>query len=502
MRAMRLSAVRVLVPLSLGCAVVFAYACSSTADNGPEDGTPDGAAGIDGNFDDVTSTARDGASDADRDTGVALDGSAFDADGAAVADADAGQDGDAAATPWRTVLGQAFNVNEVLTTPSGVTYIVGSRVVSSALRGVVVRLLANGAVDTAFGTAGYADVVLSPTTANQPLRGVLQPNGQLVLVGVAYTTPWKLVLTRLDPAGAIDTTFGTAGLLEAHAGIGNDLPFGITLGPSGGFLFTGMAFGATNFVSEVVVGRVTASGSLDTTFDGDGLALTSVGGRNSGKGIGLVSQNRVLVAAQSDKVAETLLLRFASDGSLDATFSTGQDAGSGAFPAGAGILRVASAANTSPEGMKRDSSGNWVVYGTGQVPGVEAGIRSAMVTVRVDENGTVDSTFHGSGGPYYATPTGSSFGLSFASQPSGKALLAGGVYEGPVAPFDSTKYWPGFVALGTSGSRDYSAFGLFTGLYVPHVYEGSDAVVAALPNGHFVAVASTSTSVEVFELVP
>ncbi len=426
---------------------------------------------------------------------------AHDGDATHALDAGATPDGDAA-PPWRTVLGQVFNVNDVITTASGATYLVGSRSINGALRGVVVRLLAGGGVDTAFGTAGYADVVLSAAMANQPLRGVLQPNGQLVLVGVVYGSPWSFVMTRLDGTGAIDPTFGTAGLLTAHVGVGNDLPFAIALGPAGGSLFTGLAFGATNFASEVVVGRVTANGVLDTTFDGDGFAITSVGGRQAGKGIGLVSQDRVLVAAESDTVADILLLRFTSGGALDTTFSTGQDAGASALPQGAGVLRFASAANALPQGMRRDSSGNWVIFGTGQIPGTEAGTRSAMFAARVDENGAVDTAFHGSGGPYHATPTGASYGLSFASQPGGKALLGGGVYEGPVAPFDNTKYWPGFVALDTAGARDYSALGVFAGLYVPHVYQGSDPIVAALPSGHFVAVSSTASSVEVFELVP
>ncbi len=230
--------------------------------------------------------------------------------------------------------------------------------------------------------------------------------------------------------------------------------------------------------------------------------MTALGGTNSGQGVGLLSQDRVLVAAHSDKTSEILLLRFTSAGALDATFTTNQDAGV-ALTAGAGVVRFASASSCSPEGMRKDSTGKWVVYGTGTIPGVDAGTtRSAMIAARVDENGAVDATFHGGGGPFYATPTGNSYAYSFASQPSGKSLLAGGVYEGPVAPFDSTKYWPGFFALDTSGNRDISALGLFTGLSIPHVYEGSDAVVASLPNGHFVAVSSTAASVEVFEIVP
>lgn len=474
----------------LGASIAGANACSS--DPEANDRVAADAATADGPLvDGSMPTANDGANDAavPPSDGAPSDGALADAADAAPA--------------WHTALGQSFNVNDVVTTPSGLTYIIGARAVGGALRGVVVRLLANGQVDPAFGTAGYADVVASQSSANQPLHGVLQANGQLVLLGVVYSSPWDFFLTRLDSAGAVDATFGTTGFTQVHVGIGNDLPHALALGANGGFLFTGLAFGATNFAIEIVVGRVLSSGALDTTFDGDGIAMTSFGGTQTGRGVGLLSQDRVLVAAQSDAAGEILLLRFTAAGALDGTFSTGQDAGAAVLPAGAGILRFPSATSCEPEGLRKDASGKWVVYGRGLVPGADAGTtRSTMIGARIDENGAVDPTFHNGGGPFYPTPVGNSYAYSFASQPSGKSVIAGGVYEGPTAPFDTNKYWPGIIVLDTGGNRDFSTLGLFKGLSIPHVYPGSDALVAPLPNGHFVAVASTVTTVEAFEVIP
>jgi uncharacterized delta-60 repeat protein len=475
------------VVTTLACAALAGNACSTDATSVEEDAARDASA-IDG---------QDGASPSSLD-GAAADGALVPVGDAANDASDASDAGD----PWHTVFGEQLNVNDVLTTPSGQTYVIGARTVGGVVRGRVARLLASGKIDTTFGTAGFADVITSPSAPNQPLRGVLQANGQLVLIGVVYASPWDFVMTRLDAAGAFDTTFGVSGVMRVHVGIGNDLPFGIAAGPAGGFLFTGVAFGATNFASDVVVGRVAANGALDTTFDGDGIATTSLGGVSSGRGVGLVSQDRVLVAAQSDNASDIVLLRYTSAGALDATFSTGQDAGATALPSGAGVLHFPSASLSAAEGMRKDGSGKWVIYGTGNVPGIDAGTtRSAMLAVRVAENGAVDPAFHNGGGPFYPTPTGRSFAYSFASQPSGRALVAGGVYEGAGA-FDVTKYWPGIVALDSSGNRDTSALGIFKGIYVPHVYAGNDALVAPLPNGHFVAVSSTATSVEAFEIVP
>ncbi len=481
--------------VGLGCSILGAGACSS--DDSGVTGSDDASA-ADAAQNDSTAMMGDGAAD---DGGPLTDANGNTDSADAHADATDAAD---AGTPWHTTLSQLFNVNDVVTTPSGAMYIIGARSVASVLRGVVVRLLPGGALDTAWGTAGYADVVLSATASNQTEHGVLQANGQLVLLGIVYSTPWDFVMTRLDAAGAVDTTFGASGFTQVHTGIGNDLPAAIAAGPASGFLFTGMAFGASNFVSEIVVGRVGSNGALDPTFDGDGIAVTTLGGAVRGRGVGLDSMGRVLVTAQSDNVQDILMLRFTSAGALDATFSTGQDAGGGALPPGASVLRFVGVTGTSPEGMQKDSTGKFVVYGNGQILAADGGpiTRSTMFAVRVDENGAVDSTFHGGGGPFLLTPTGKSYGTSFAYQPSGKGILGGAVYEGPVAPFDDTKYWPAFVVLDTTGARDFSTLGLFHGLSIPHAYPGSDALVAALPNGHFASIFSTATTEEIFEVIP
>src|SRR4029079_17119959 len=81
--------------------------------------------------------------------------------------------------------------------------------------GVLLRYSATGALDTTFGTAGIATLAgvnLVPT-------GVLvQPDGRSILVGTKFGTPGSatnpsfVALARFDDAGALDTSFATNGV--------------------------------------------------------------------------------------------------------------------------------------------------------------------------------------------------------------------------------------------------------------------------------------------------
>jgi len=69
---------------------------------------------------------------------------------------------------------------------------------------VVFHLNANGALDTAFGDAGF---VWGPSLEN-PYALTLDPNGNLLLAGDSAGSAW---VQRLTPKGELDTSFGMAG---------------------------------------------------------------------------------------------------------------------------------------------------------------------------------------------------------------------------------------------------------------------------------------------------
>ena len=83
------------------------------------------------------------------------------------------------------------------------------------------RYLANGALDTSFGSAGFA---LTPTAAivGQANALVLQPDGKLVLSGSAGNA--LIGLARFLPNGALDAGFGSGGIKTTNVPIGAYYP--------------------------------------------------------------------------------------------------------------------------------------------------------------------------------------------------------------------------------------------------------------------------------------
>jgi uncharacterized delta-60 repeat protein len=111
--------------------------------------------------------------------------------------------------------GHLDNPSQVLVQPDGKLLVVGDAGLQSqrgALTGVVTRLTADGQLDVTFGAGGKVSLqgrLFGP-------RGVLQPDGKLLLAGT--TSPFRFEngqytfsLARLNPDGSFDVTFGPGG---------------------------------------------------------------------------------------------------------------------------------------------------------------------------------------------------------------------------------------------------------------------------------------------------
>src|SRR6202167_5105760 len=89
--------------------------------------------------------------------------------------------------------------------------VVGGQIgTQSGDEGGVIRLNTNGALDTTFGTKGVVTIQFGE--GDVVVIGVaIQSNGQIVVVGTGLPGGGQLV--RLNTNGSIDTTFGTNGVV-------------------------------------------------------------------------------------------------------------------------------------------------------------------------------------------------------------------------------------------------------------------------------------------------
>jgi uncharacterized delta-60 repeat protein len=188
---------------------------------------------------------------------------------------------------------------------------------------------AAGALDTSFGKSG---ILLTTFQDPYPSSVLFQSNGDIIVVSMfpgAAGAVEAIGIARVLPNGAVDTHFGTSGITYVAFATYYNWPIAAAVqsddkivlvsrvddGQSGGLTNTGIA-------------RLTANGSLDTTFGQGGkvmLALTnSTGGAvSTGPSAVLVqSDGKILVAAgaATGGFGATAFVRYNPNGTLDNTF--------------------------------------------------------------------------------------------------------------------------------------------------------------------------------------
>ena len=338
-----------------------------------------------------------------------------------------------------------------------------------------VRLLENGVIDTSFSTDGWAiGSVGTGITISNAVR--LQSDGKSVVFGYGVNGNAFGALVRYRTDGSLDTDFGTSGVaIHAVGGVG--------LGFNEGGIQTDGKLVAVGFGdTEIFLARYLTSGSLDTSFHTDGLLLTNpTGGNESGNRLVFTTDGKILVAGHLQPSAEVLLLRYESDGQLDLSFGTNgwlmddwlasfwfltshastiELQTDGKFLLGAnkrgdlsfGFSRyrsdghldttfatngrlTTSYSNDSHviQSVKINKNGSFYAFGNFTT---DAATYNPVVA-RFLSNGSVDTSFHGTGYLTVAN-SGTGFPKGFAVQRDGKVVLSGHAGD----KFNFIRVWP------------------------------------------------------------
>ncbi len=176
----------------------------------------------------------------------------------------------------------------------------------------------DGTLDNSFGLNGKARFAV-PGLADQSNVLALQSDGKIVTAG-PYTNggSWDIVLVRLNYDGTPDNSFGTLGKVTTQVTAGNDVPYGIAIQSDGKIVVAG--YGSNGTDVDVMIIRYNTDGSLDNSFDGDGIVLTNLGGGEIAYGIAIQPDGKIVLAGQANNPAEPAAFRYNSNGSLDNSF--------------------------------------------------------------------------------------------------------------------------------------------------------------------------------------
>ena len=181
----------------------------------------------------------------------------------------------------------------------------------SDLRVAVARLNPNGSLDTTF--SGDGKTVFSWGALSRATAVLVLPNGKILLAGFSGPEGGNIQVARLKANGALDTTFGTGGKATVDFG-GDDFGLAMARQADGRILVAGRSSAA-----GAVVARLRANGELDPNFGGGDGRVTLPGG-GSASAVLVQPDRRIVVAGNASGSAMMTVTRLMPSGSLDTTF--------------------------------------------------------------------------------------------------------------------------------------------------------------------------------------
>jgi uncharacterized delta-60 repeat protein len=165
----------------------------------------------------------------------------------------------------------------------------------------------DGSLDTTFGAGGKV-LTTFQTGSNDGASAVLiQADGRIVAGGSSAS---EFALARYLADGALDPSFGSGGRVITPISSANDHLFDLAVQPDGKLVAAGWSF--RDGEPRIALARYDQDGSLDSSFDGDGIVVASF--RSAAAHLLVQRDGKLVVAGLGE------LTRFSADGSLDRSF--------------------------------------------------------------------------------------------------------------------------------------------------------------------------------------
>jgi uncharacterized delta-60 repeat protein len=310
------------------------------------------------------------------------------------------------------------------------------------------RLTPAGQLDPTFGTGGKATFGFGARRLSLVYGAATLPDGSIVISAqVGGIGGSDFGAARLTPAGALDPSFGTGGLVTVDFGGGYDAGQGLAVQADGKIVLAGTTFGGDR--AEMAVARLMANGSPDTGFGTGGQQTIDFGTYDSyGSSVAVAADGSILVGGSADLAAalgtsDYAVARLTADGAIDSTFGTGghtQIDFAGGDDFGGGIA-------VQPDGKI-------VVAGYAYEPGSSWDFGVARLVIAGNSGPTVDA-----GGPYGIVSGGSLTLAGSGSDPDGDALAYTWTVNGHALPTSGsaapTLSWADLQAAGVTGPGTY-----------------------------------------------
>ena len=261
----------------------------------------------------------------------------------------------------------------------------------------LLRYLPNGSLDAGFGTGGIVKVRNSNDDAIAVAIKILSDNTILV-AGYAWNranSSYDMALVKLDESGAPITTFGPQGNGWVLTAIGpaTDEAHSLAVQADGKIVVAGSGYNGTN--NDFVVTRYSANGILETGVGafggGTGKVVTHINAIDMAWGVAIQPADQKIVVSgtsnDSTIVSNVAVVRYNTDGSLDAGFGSGGIVDIDIANGGTGTYDIGNVLAIQPDGKI-------VITGMSKPLGTT---NFDVTTLRLTTVGALDASFNATG---------------------------------------------------------------------------------------------------------
>lgn len=178
-------------------------------------------------------------------------------------------------------------------------------------------LAAEGDLDPGFGTGGT--LTTSFPVGSYANAVAIQPDGKIVAVGAAAgpSLTGEFAVARYGTDGTLDAAFSEDGMLTTPIAGGGDEARSVAIQPNGRIVVAGI-----DSRRRFAVVRYLADGSLDPSFDDDGIVRTNITrGDDLAYDLAIQSDGKIVVVGSAGPGAPRFaIVRYRPGGGLDRTF--------------------------------------------------------------------------------------------------------------------------------------------------------------------------------------
>jgi uncharacterized delta-60 repeat protein len=242
----------------------------------------------------------------------------------------------------------------------------------------------------------------------------IQPDGKIVVGGSTNKLGGKdFALTRYNMDGTLDPSFDGDGIVITDISSRSDEGRSVRLQSDGKIVMGGYSCIAATEDCDFALARYNADGSLDVSFGVDGIVLTDFDGAASAiSAIAIQPDGKIVAVGDSSNSSsdEYALARYNDDGSLDTGFDS-----DGKVTFGIGLADY-------PSDMVLQPDRKIIVVGASDIDPSYGVFR--MSAARLNDDGSLDPSFDGDG-KLIVNLDGDRAASAVALQANGKILIAG-----------------------------------------------------------------------------